>query len=174
MHPCQTDKSQRHINAPVQNFDLTDRRFDHTHVDIVGPLPSSRGISHFFTIVDCASALTAHWIARFSIPAVIFSDRGAQFTSDLWSAMTQLLCTKLQSTTAYHPQANGLVERIYRYMKSSPKAELKDSDWIDELTWVLLDIRTTQKEDLATSSAKLVYGAPLCTILGDFTPAAQG
>jgi hypothetical protein len=35
------------------------------------------------------------------------------------------------------------------------------------LPWVLLGIRTAPKEDLRTSSAELVYGAPL-TVPGDF------
>ena len=45
-------------------------------------------------------------------------------------------------------------------------------DWIDELPWVLLDIRTVPKEDLECSSAEMVYGAPL-TVSGDFLPRGQ-
>ena len=40
-------------------------------------------------------------------------------------------------------------------------------DWMDELPWVLLGIRT------APSSAELVYGAPL-TVPGDLIPAGRG
>ena len=39
--------------------------------------------------------------------------------------------------------------------------------WLDVLPWVLLGIRTAPKEDLRTSSAELIYGAPL-TVPGDF------
>ena len=46
--PCQTSKIQRHTKAPLQSFELPDRRFDHIHVDIVGLLPQSRGSTHFF------------------------------------------------------------------------------------------------------------------------------
>ena len=189
--PCQTSKIQRHTKAPLQNFPLPDRRFDHVHVDIVGPLPQSRGCTHLFTIVDrftrwpeaipisdttttsCARAFIANWIARFGVPADISSDRGAQFTSGLWTAMAELLGTKLHHTCAYHPQSNGLVERFHRHMKTSLKARLNGPDWLDELPWVLLGIRTAPKEDLAASSAELVYGAPL-TVPGDFIPANRG
>lgn len=189
--PCQTSKIHRHIKTPLQNFALPGRRFDHIHVDIVGPLPTSRGSTHLFTIVDrftrwpeavpladtstvtCARALTTHWIARFGMPVDISSDRGAQFTSGLWIAMAQLLGTKLHHTTAYHPQANGLVERFHRHMKASLKARLTGPDWTDELPWVMLGIRTAPKEDLGSSSAELVYGTPL-TVPGEFIPAAKG
>ena len=51
-------------------------------------------------------------------------------------------------------------------------ARLTGPDWIDELPWVLLGIRTVPKEDLECSSAEMVYGAPL-TVPGDFLPRGQ-
>ena len=69
-------------------------------------------------------------------------------------------------TTSYR-QANGLVERFHRHLKSALRVRLTGPNWIDELPWVLLGIRTVPKEDLRTSSAELVYGAPL-TVPGDF------
>ena len=52
-------------------------------------------------------------------------------------------------------------------MKSALKARLTSPNWIDELPWIMLGIRTAPKEDLYSSSAELVYGAPL-TVPGDF------
>jgi cleavage and polyadenylation specificity factor subunit 1 len=188
--PCQTSKIHRHVRAPLQTFEVPHRRFEHIHVDLVGPLPPSRGYTHLFTIVDrfsrwpeaiplnetstsaCARALISNWIARFGVPADMSSDRGPQFTSELWSNVAESLGTRLHRTTAYHPQANGMVERFHRHMKSSLKARLTGPNWVDELPWVLLGIRTAPKEDLASSSAELVYGAPL-TVPGDFIPPAR-
>ena len=186
--PCQQSKISRHVRAPLQRFEVTNRRFDDIHIDLVGPLPPSQGCTHLFTIVDrftrwpeaiplvdistvsCARAFLFHWVARFGLPINISSDRGAQFTSQLWTALSALLGTKLHRTTAYHPQANGLVERFHRHMKAALKARLTDANWIDALPWVLLGIRTAPKEDLKTSSAELVYGAPL-TVPGEFVAA---
>lgn len=155
---------------------------------IVGPLPQSRGITHL-TIVDrftrwpeaiplsntstttCARALVANWVARFGVPAHISSDRGAQFTSGLWSSMAHLLGVTLHFTTAYHPQANGMVERFHRRLKTALRARLSRPDWMDELPWVLLG--TAPKEDLETSSAELVYGDPLA-VPGDSISAPRG
>ena len=85
---------------------------------------------------------------------------GSQFTSHLWVSISQLLGTELHHTTAYHPQSNGLVERFHCHLKSALRAHLTGPNWIDELPWVLLGIRTTPKEDLGCSSADLVYGSP--------------
>ena len=185
---CQTSKVHRHVKAPLSTFKVPSRRFDHINIDLVGPLPPSQGYTYLFTIVDrftrwpeaiplsdtsastCARALVSHWISRFGLPGEISSDRGAQFTSKLWTTVSQLLGMKHIKTTSYHPQANGLVERFHRNLKSALRARLTGPNWIDELPWVLLGIRTAPKEDLRTSSAELVYGAPL-TVPGDFVAA---
>ena len=184
---CQTSKIQRHTRAPLASFAVPERRFAHINVDIVGPLPPSHGYTYLFTVVDrytrwpealplrdittasCARAFTLGWIARFGVPEDISSDRGVQFTSQLWADVSQLLGMALHRTTAYHPQANGLVERFHRHLKCALKARLTGPAWLNELPWVLLGIRTAPKEDLGTSSAELVYGAPL-TVPGDCLP----
>ena len=187
---CQTAKVHRHVKSPLDTFKVPHRRFDHINVDIVGPLPSSLGFTYLFTIVDrftrwpeavpltdistttCARALVSHWISRFGVPAEMSSDRGSQFTSNLWTALAKLLGVRHYRTTAYHPQANGLVERFHRHMKAALRARLNNPNWVDELPWVLLGIRTAPKEDLGTSSAELVYGGPL-TVPGDFIPTSS-
>ena len=184
---CQRSKVHTHIKAPLQNFTVPEKRFSHIHVDLVGSLQPSAGYTHLLTIVDrttrwpeviplrettsveCARALIGAWISRFGIPFDITSDRGPQFTSALWSTISQQLGVQVHRTTAYHPQANGMVERFHRTLKSALKARLSGDNWIDDLPWVLLGLRVTPKEDLHSSSAELVYGEPL-TIPGKFVP----
>jgi cleavage and polyadenylation specificity factor subunit 1 len=36
---CQRSKVQTHVRAPLQTFAPTSRRFEHVHIDLVGPLP---------------------------------------------------------------------------------------------------------------------------------------
>eukprot|EP00731_Ephydatia_muelleri_P021797 Em0014g388a len=185
---CQSSKIHTHIKSPLETFNVPHRRFDHIHVDLVGPLAHSDGFTHLLTIVDrfsrwpeavplndistvaCARALIYHWISRFGIPMDMSSDRGSQFTSQLWSSVAKLLGITLHHTTAYHPQANGLVERFHCHLKTSLHARLTGPQWAQELPWVLLGIRTAPKEDIGCSSAELVYGAPV-TVPGEFFPA---
>ena len=166
---CQSSKIQQHIRSPLADFKVPARRFDHINVDIVGPLPTSQGFTYLFTMVDrttkwpvavpmtdattsaCARALITNWISRFGLLMDITSDHGPQLTSELWPAVAQLLGTHIHCTTAYHPQANGLVERFHRHLKLSLNARLKGPNWVYELPWVLFGIRTAPKEDFCCS-----------------------
>ena len=187
---CQAAKVHRHTTAPLDQFTPATRRFDYIHVDVVSPLPPSQKYRYLLTVVDrftrwpeaiplvdaqtitCAKAFAFHWIARFGVPVDLTSDRGSQFTSELWAILFQLHGTRLHRTTAYHPQSNGIVERFHRHLKSALIARLNGPNWVDELPCVLLGIRTVPKEDLDCSLAEMVYGAPL-TVPGDFLPRGQ-
>ena len=176
--PCQTCKVHGHIRAPLETFQVPCRRFDHINVDLVGPLPPSNGYTHllsgrpFHTMAGSDSPLQhlhSHLCPGIgcTLDCPFRHPNGhdfGQFTSRLWASISQLLGTKLHHTTAYHPQSNGLVERFHRHLKS---ARLSGPNWLDELPWALLGIRTAPKEDLDCSSVELVYGAPL-TVPGDF------
>ncbi|KAL8563719.1 hypothetical protein ACOMHN_063487 [Nucella lapillus] len=111
--------------------------------------------------VTCAKALLRTWIARFGVPDTITSDQGCQFTSALWRELNMVLGVKPQTTTAYHPQANGMVERFHRSLKAALKARLNRPRWMDELPIVMLGIRTTWKEDLDAAPVLLTYGTNL-------------
>ena len=102
-----------------------------------------------------------NWVAPFSVPRQLNSDSGNKLESDLWASMSELLGTLLNPTTANHSQSNGLIERLCKTLKASLKAWLISPNWVDELPWVLLGLRTTPKEDLNASPADLVYGSTL-------------
>jgi transposase InsO family protein len=176
---CQWAKVHRHVQVPPQHIPVPTRRFSHIHVDLVGPLPASKGFTYLFTIidrtsrwpeaisiaasatVDCANALFQGWVSRFGVPAVITSDRGAQFTSSLWAALCSLLNIHHNQTTAYHPQSNGMVERFHRRLKDALCARCAAANWVDHLPWVLLGLRAAVREDDGSTPAQAVFGSPL-------------
>ena len=45
-------------------------------------------------------------------PKIIITDRGSNFTSRLFNSLCKELKTKHKTTTAYHPQSNGMTERF--------------------------------------------------------------
>ena len=114
-----------------------------------------------------AQAFISGWVSRFGIPATITTDRGRQFESVLWTELMHLLGSSRLRTTAYHPMANGLVERFHRQIKSSLKACHTPTHWVESLPIILLGICTALKQDLGCSAAELVYGTTL-HIPGEF------
>jgi transposase InsO family protein len=163
--------------TPTTNRDTgTPPPVAHLHVDLVGPLPPSRGHTYLFTIIDrtsrwpeailfasitaanCARALFAGWVSRFGVPATITSDRGAQFMCALWAGLCSLLNIQHSPITAYHPQSDGLVERFHRRLKDALRSRAAADDLHDHLLWVLLGIRTAFREDSEFSPAEAVYG----------------
>ncbi|GKF94400.1 putative reverse transcriptase domain-containing protein, partial [Tanacetum coccineum] len=46
-------------------------------------------------------------VARHGVPILIISDRDNHFTSRFWQSMQEALGTRLDMSTAYHPQTDG-------------------------------------------------------------------
>ena len=188
---CQRAKINRHTFTPLGHFQSPDERFANVHVDLVGPLPSSKGSSYLLTMIDrftrwpeavpisdisaqtVAEQFLGSWVARFGVPKSITTDRGAQFESNLWKSLMNLLGTEKHRTTSYHPQANGIVERFHRQLKASLKASSNPSHWVENLPLVLLAIRSALKTDFNGTAAEMVYGSSLRLPGGYFEPSSN-
>ena len=51
------------------------------------------------------------------IPKVIISNRDPQFTRNFWKSLFKRLDTKLNFSTAYHPQRDGKIERVNQVLE---------------------------------------------------------
>jgi hypothetical protein len=64
-------------------------------------------------------------------------------------------------TTAYHPQAKGLVERFHMQLKYGLSARLATPMWTAHLPWVLLGLRAAPREEDNSSPAQAAFGTPI-------------
>ena len=96
---CQKSKVHTHVKAPLQRRETPSRRFGSIHIDLVGPLPESKGYKYLLTIRDrftrwveaiplkdisaesCVQGFLHGWVERFGVPDDVVADLGAQFTS---------------------------------------------------------------------------------------------
>ena len=127
----------RVAKVPLGRLPLMDLPFQRVAVDLVGPMipASDRGNRFILVMVDYATrypeavplrsidtehvaeALWEMW-SRLGIPQEVLSDRGTQFTSEAMKEVHRLLAIKGTTTTPYHAQCNGLVERFNATLKA--------------------------------------------------------
>jgi transposase InsO family protein len=187
---CGRGKVTRQLSPPSTTFTQEPfRRFHTVHCDIVGPLPSQNQ-RYLLTCVDrstrwceavpisstsaeeVARMFVTTWISRFGVPAVIVTDRGSNFTSAVWAGMCHRLGVQHRTTTAYHPQANGICERWHRRLKDALRSAATTDTWQEDLPLILLGLRAQPRTEDDTSPAEAVYGSPL-VLPGTFTDAAD-
>ena len=181
---CQQAKISRHTKSKIEPFNLPSSRFTSCHIDIVGPLTPVTPYGEQFaspnryllTCIDrttrwieaaplpdirastIATAFLNVWIARWGVPLYVITDRGLQFESELFSELSKLMGFHRLRTTAYRPQANGMIERVHRTIKTAIMAKKKG--WLDTLPVVLLGIRGTPNNS-GLSPFNMVTGSPM-------------
>jgi len=177
---CYTAKITTQEVAPVEQIPIPQRKFSHVHVDLVGPWPISEGgYTHVLTAIDRTTrwpeacplrGTTAEevlenfistWVSRFGVPEIITTDKGVQFTSATWQSWCKQHNVRHILTTAYHPQSNGMVERLHRQIKQGLRARGAAVAWAGHLPWVMLAIRATPKDSCNVSAGEATLGQQL-------------
>ncbi|MBW0476998.1 hypothetical protein O181_016713 [Austropuccinia psidii MF-1] len=119
--------------------------------------------------MDTALLFWNNIISRCGIPKIIISDRDPKFTSEFWTNLYDMLGKKVEFSTAYHPQADGLAERIIQTMEDIIRKfcayvmEYKDHevythDWLTLLPAVQLALNTSQHSTTGKSPSLVEKG----------------
>ncbi|KAK7108528.1 hypothetical protein V1264_016261 [Littorina saxatilis] len=177
---CQrTSPKGRTKRVPMGRMPVIDTAFKRVAVDLVGPIKpiSASKKQYILVMVDYATrypeavalrdikastiaeALWNFW-TRLGLPDEILSDRGTQFTSELMKDVQQLLAIKGLTTTPWHPQTNGLVERFNGTLKSMLKklAMEQPEKWDEFIPALLFAYREVPQDSLGFSPFELLYG----------------
>jgi transposase InsO family protein len=104
--------------------------FERIAADIVGPFQETEGQNTCMLVVEdyfskwveayampnqeaetIASKLVEEWIPRFGAPLELHTDKGANFEAKVMKEVCRVFKITKTSTTPYHPQSDGMVER---------------------------------------------------------------
>ena len=99
-------------------------------------------------------------VSRYGVPVVIHSDKGANFKSNVMKQLCQLLGMKKTRTTAYHPQSDGLVERMNKTLMEAISKYVSNNqhDWDLWLPLVLFDCRILKRASTEEKPHRLIFG----------------
>jgi hypothetical protein len=123
-------------------------------------------VAHFITVKTTykGSKLAELYIARIVclhvVPKKIVSDRGTQFTSMFWEKLHESMDTKLNFSSAYHPQTDGQTERVNQVLEDMLRAcTLKDNQsWDKCLPYVEFSYNNSYQESIKMAPFKFLYG----------------
>ena len=177
---CQrTVQKGRVAKVPLGRLPLIDTPFKRVAVDIVGPIePRSNNRSRYIlTMMDYATrypeaiALPSienervaealvKMFSRVGVPDEMLTDCGSQFTSEIMKQVARLLSLQQLTTSAFHAQCNGLVERSHATLKQMLRGMCAErpKDWDRYLTALLFAVREVPQESLGFSPFELLYG----------------
>lgn len=152
--------------------------FQKVAIDIVGPLQLSDNKNRYIlTLVDMATRwpeaialknITTQDVyealltifSRMGFPEEILSDNGPQFSSDMYKQVCELLNIKSIHSSIYHPQSNGMVERLNGTLKSMLRkvACEEPNNWDRFLPAILFAYREVPNETTTMSPYELLFG----------------
>nr|GFB57828.1 reverse transcriptase domain-containing protein [Tanacetum cinerariifolium] len=138
------------------------RKWDNITMDFVTKLPkSSQGYDTIWVIVDRLTKSTIFMpiretdpmdklariylmevVTRHGIPVSIISDRDLRFASNFWRSLQNALGTRLDMSTAYHPETDGQSERTIQTFEDMLRACAIDfgKGWVNHLPLTLEDM----------------------------------
>lgn len=126
-------------------------------MDFLRPFPESEGFDYLWVIICCLSSMvhlvpvntmtTATELSSLfvkevvqlhGLPSSIVSDRDLKFTSRWWCEVHRILDIKLLMSTSFHPQTDGLMERVNHSIMQILRGFIASNqkDWVGFLAFV--------------------------------------
>ncbi|GKV20170.1 hypothetical protein SLEP1_g30327 [Rubroshorea leprosula] len=148
-------------------------------LDLLGPFVKGvGGVTHLIVGVDYftkwvearpLSSLTSKKVedfvfssivCRYGIPNQIVADNRTQFNCTSFRDFCSSYGIKLQFTSVYHPESNGMVESVNKCILEGikPRLEQHKARWADELNNVLWAYRTTSRTATGETPYHLAFG----------------
>nr|AAX95912.1 retrotransposon protein, putative, Ty3-gypsy sub-class [Oryza sativa Japonica Group]ABA92473.1 retrotransposon protein, putative, Ty3-gypsy subclass [Oryza sativa Japonica Group] len=123
-------------------------------------------VAHFIPVKTTysGSRLAELFMARIvclhGVPKKIVSDRGSQFTSKFWKKLQEEMGSKLNFSTAYHPQIDGQTERVNQILEDMLRACALDfgGSWDKNLPYAEFSYNNSYQASLQMAPYEALYG----------------
>nr|GEV42277.1 putative reverse transcriptase domain-containing protein [Tanacetum cinerariifolium] len=107
-------------------------------------------------------------VTRHEIPVPIICDRDPRFTSNFWREFQKAMGTRLDMSTAYHPETDGKRERTIQTLEDMLRACVIDfgNGWERHLPWVEFSYNNSYHGSIKATLFEALYGrkcrSPVC------------
>ncbi|KAD3067277.1 hypothetical protein E3N88_35157 [Mikania micrantha] len=171
-----------------QQHEILMWKWEHISMDFITKLPKTASgcntirvivdrlmkSAHFLPIkeTDKLDKLTRIYlkevVTRHGLPISIISYRDSRFTSHFWKSLHNSLGTRLDISTAYHPQTDGQSERTIQTLEDMIRACVIDfgSSWENHLPLVEFSYNNSYHTSIHAAPFEALYGrkcrSPIC------------
>ncbi|KHJ76344.1 integrase core domain protein, partial [Oesophagostomum dentatum] len=178
---CQSrkDPSAYRMREPLQCLPTATRPWQRVHSDIIGPLSLTLdGNKYIIMFVDAFSkhvtvealpdqkanttmqTFINRFVARFGLPETLVTDQGSNYVSDGFRSLLRNLHIHHRTSTPYHHESNGQVERANRTLEELIAMATKQyhDEWDQVLQLMIHAYNSTQNSSTKYSPFFLIHG----------------
>ncbi|KAL0537061.1 hypothetical protein IC582_026029 [Cucumis melo] len=161
---CQQVKAPRQKPAGLlQPLSIPEWKWENVSMDFITGLPRTlRGFTVIWVVVDRLTK-SAHFV-----PVSIVSDRDARFTSKFWKGLQTAMGTRLDFSTAFHPQTDGQTERLNQVLEDMLRACALEfpGSWDSHLHLMEFAYNNSYQATIGMAPFEALYGkccrSPVC------------
>ncbi|KAL0552128.1 hypothetical protein IC582_011225 [Cucumis melo] len=186
---CQQVKAPRQKPAGLlQPLSIPEWKWENVSMDFITGLPRTlRGFTVIWVVVDRLTK-SAHFVPGKStytaskwaelymseivrlhgVPVSIVSDRDARFTSKFWKGLQTAMGTRLDFSTAFHPQTDGQTERLNQVLEDMLRACALEfpGSWDSHLHLMEFAYNNSYQATIGMAQFEALYGkccrSPVC------------
>ncbi|KAK1660763.1 hypothetical protein QYE76_048922 [Lolium multiflorum] len=188
-HTCQRVKAEHQSPAgKLQPLPIPEWKWEEIGMDFITGLPMTNKKKDMIWVIVDRLTKSAHFLAvnqqdkgeklidlyikeivsKHGVPKKIVSDRGSVFTSAFWKQLHEALGSKLDYSTAYHPQTGGQTERTNQILEDMLRACALDfgGSWEEHLPLAEFSYNNSYQSSIKMAPFEALCGrkcrSPIC------------
>lgn len=164
--------------APLQRMPIASKPMEYVAIDAMGPFPLTYSGNKYILVVsdyftrwpeayptpdiksETVARILEQFITRHGVPNNLISDRGSNFLSQSITNVYKRLGINKLSTSPYHPQTDGVVEKLNGTLINSLCHLVNETqtDWDRHLDFALMAHRSAIHTTTGFSPSQVLYG----------------